>query len=299
MLPYVTVPTFFLGPFAIQPFGLLVTVGTIVSWLLVLRRAKSLGFNTDDVHSFLYWMVVSGLVGSHVFEIAFYRPWEVVENPLVLLYIWQGIASFGGFLGATLGGLAWKYVKLKSLRESGLLSFITWPVRRTTPMPLLPYADLMLAAFPILWIFGRTGCAITHDHPGIAASATNPLAVAYGPGPIVDHGFYQLTYGNTPRFDLGLLELLLTIPIALAFVLTWKRGGAKGYYVVSLCLIYAPIRFFLDYLRTSAESGGDTRYLGITPAQWSCIPLFAFGLWLWRRIRRGDASMEPTHASTT
>jgi phosphatidylglycerol:prolipoprotein diacylglycerol transferase len=292
MIPYVIVPQLKLGLVTLQPFGLLVAIGVGIGWMLVSRRARTLGFTDSTVQSFLWWMSIGGVIGGHVFDTLLYHPNEALKDPLRLAMLWTGLSSFGGFAGATLGGIAWKYLELAALRDNGLLSAIRVPRWRTRPMPLLPYADLMLSAFPIVWIFGRSGCAIVHDHPGALAPADSWLAVAYGPGNIVDHGLFLLKYGSAPRYDLGLIELIITLFIAIGFALCWRRGGARGYFVASISIIYAPIRFCLDFLRATDSEGGDPRYALLTPAQWACIALLIYGFWLLRFIRKtGDSTV--------
>lgn len=292
MLPYIIVPPIALGPLQLQPFGILVAIGVTLGWTLVGRRAQKLGFVDAEVQSFLWWMIIGGFVGGHVFDDIFYHPAEVLENPLRLIMLWKGLSSFGGFTGATLGGLAWKYFHLVPLSEKGLLQKVWVPARRPEPVALLPYADVMISVFPVAWIFGRSGCTVVHDHPGARTSADAFLSVAYGPGPVVDHGLFLLRYGTTPRYDLGLLELCITIVIAAGFVLSWPRGGAKGYYVAAAAIIYAPIRFALDFLRSTDSDGGDIRYAQLTPAQWACMGLFLYGFWVLHFIRSRETQTQ-------
>ena len=47
-------------------------------------------------------------------------------------------------------------------------------------MPILPFADLILSVFPVAWVFGRSGCSVVHDHPGMKAEPGSLLAVAFG-----------------------------------------------------------------------------------------------------------------------
>ena len=159
------------------------------------------------------------------------------------------------------------------------------PFRRATPLPILPFCDTILAVFPLAWTFGRLGCTVVHDHPGLQTSASMPLSVAYGPGPVQTYGFFELRFGSVPRFDLGLLEMLFALLVSGLFALTWRRRLPVGAYAAALPLVYAPVRFALDYLRLEDAEGGDLRYASLTPAQWACLALFALGLALLLRLR--------------
>lgn len=249
MLPYLQVGDLDLGPVSLSPFALLVAVGLAVMALLLRRRGRWLGLDSLAVDTFFWWVVFGGALGGHVLDAVFYTPDAVLRRPWSLLFLWEGQGSFGGFAGAVAGGFLW---------------------RRRTGQPLLPYTDALLSVFPIAWIFGRAGCAIIHDHPGVRTSAGNPLAVAYPDG---------------ARYDLGLLEMLLAVLISIVVVATWRRRLRPGAYVAMTTLVYAPVRFGLDFLRV-----GEVRLLGLTPGQYGCVALAAVGLWALRRARRSPAT---------
>jgi len=229
-----------------------------------------------DLTSFTTAVVAFGFVGGHVIDALLYAPREVLEQPLQLFAIWRGQGSFGGFIGATLGAFAWKHFEMKPWRRVFFLD-VPRVARRAAPVRILPLADVLLAVFPVAWIFGRMGCALAHDHPGIRAALRAPLAVAAGAfdptktlhGPLG----IELRFGDTPRYDLGTLELLFTIALAGATVVTWRRPRVPGFYVTLVPLAYAPVRFALDFLRVGPEAGGDVRYGGLTPAQWCCAAI--------------------------
>jgi phosphatidylglycerol:prolipoprotein diacylglycerol transferase len=62
--------------------------------------------------------------------------------------------------------------------------------------------------------------------------------------------------------------------------------------------VYAPVRFFLDFLRAAPLEGGDVRYAGLTPAQWSSIAMVAFGLAVWQfAVKPGMTEGEPKKAN--
>jgi phosphatidylglycerol:prolipoprotein diacylglycerol transferase len=202
-----------------------------------------------------------------------------------LLYLWAGLSSFGGFIGALIGVVLWKFYEAKPWLSLGAGFTLVRPVRRAEPLPILPFSDTILAVFPLAWTLGRLGCTVVHDHPGLQTSANMPLAVAYGPGPVQTYGFFELRFGNVPRFDLGLLEMLFALLIGCAFALTWKKRLPVGAYAAALPLIYAPVRFAMDYLRLQDAEGGDLRYASLTPAQWACLALFGLGLALLPKLR--------------
>ena len=270
MIPYIQVHPIHLGPLTLQPFGILVGAGIILGVTLATRRAKKLGLDPEIVQSLMWWMLVGGFVGGHVFDALLYHPAEVAARPWVLFNIWEGLSSFGGFAGALLGVLAWKRYQTKKGK----------PV-----VSILPYCDAVQSIFPLAWVFGRAGCAVVHDHPGALAPAGSWLAVAYGPGTGEGYGLFDLQHGIVPRYDLGLLEMFFAMILSVAFVAVWNRRMPVGSYLVAASLSYAPVRFALDFLRATDLEGADPRYGHLTPAQWACLGMFAFGLLLWRHIR--------------
>ena len=79
------------------------------------------------------------------------------------------------------------------------------------------------------------------------------------------------------------------LPLQPFGILVAQRGRASGWYVVATCILYAPVRFALDFLRIENATGGDPRYGGLTPAQWACGGLLLFGLGLaWRLYMRPE-----------
>lgn len=269
LFPYVTLPEltvlpagFFWGfpsiPISIKPFGALVATGVYLGAYLTLRRARRLGLDDKVMASFIAWVVGIGFVGGHVLDEVFYYPERLRADPLSLLRLWDGLSSFGGFTGAFIGMLIW---------------------RARYRVPVLPYADNVMALLPVGWVLGRAGCATAHDHPGVLSDSW--LAVRY-PG--------------ASRFDLGLLEMLLTVPLMLAFLWLGKKPRPWGFFSAIACISYAPIRFALDFLRARAAVPGDfhgaidPRYFFLTPAQWECFALLGLGIFLLRRVLRSVAA---------
>ncbi|MGH7270721.1 MAG: prolipoprotein diacylglyceryl transferase [Polyangiaceae bacterium] len=281
MVPYIHIPDLHIGPLPLHPFGILVATGVLIGTSVTTSRARVMGYDVLKLNSFVTWMLVSAFVLSHMLDSLFYHWDELVRRPWSIFMLWEGLSSFGGFVGAIVGAVLWKYVVVD---DKG------WPHVRARPAPLLPFADLVMSVFPLAWVFGRAGCASVHDHPGARATADTLLAVAYplrhGDGVVTKLGFIEFVRGHDPRFDLGFLEMLFAIVLAACFALTWRRRVAIGTYIIAAGLAYAPVRFVMDFLRIPEVEGGDTRYASLTPAQWACIFLFAYALFMIFYVRR-------------
>jgi phosphatidylglycerol:prolipoprotein diacylglycerol transferase len=273
MIPYFTLPVLPLGPLKIQPFGLLVVIGILIGTALARWRAPRYSVTREELDSFVMWMLVGGFAGAHVLDSIFYHPHELASRPWSILFIWEGLSSFGGFTGALFGVLAWKRFK-----GGG--------------KPILPICDLIVSVFPVAWIFGRAGCSVVHDHPGAPTSASHWLAVNFG-----DHLYIDGVAAGV-RWDLGVLECLFALAVSLLIAPTWRKRMPVGFYVAVVPMAYAPVRFLLDFLRIPDASGGDLRWGVFTFAQWLCVALFAFGVVMLAKVLRRGAGAE-TKGSVT
>ncbi|MEC8423213.1 MAG: hypothetical protein VX000_05510, partial [Myxococcota bacterium] len=72
-----------------------------------------------------------------------------------------------------------------------------------------------------------------------------------------------------------------------------------GFFTASFCVMYAPIRFILDFLRNGDLRGADVRWAGLTPAQWGMIGMFLAGAAMVVYLRKPppDALNRPGGAS--
>lgn len=229
------------GPVTLAPFGPLVSLGVLFGIHLMHRWADRFGLVWEDVFAAVGWMLVVGFVGSHVLDVALYRPQHFLD-PAVLLDFRSAYSSFGGFVcGGATAAIAF--------RRHGV--------------PLLRGLECTLYGFIGGWLFGRLACFSVHDHPGF--ETTFPLGVPMG---------------GVVRHDLGLYELLYTIVLFAVVRVGTRRRRPDGWVVAVAATSYAPVRFAFDFLRVR-----DATYLGLTPAQWACIPLLALGLAFVVRVR--------------
>jgi phosphatidylglycerol:prolipoprotein diacylglycerol transferase len=285
MLPFVTCDPLHLGPLTISPWGVLTAVGFFLWDIVTTRHARRLGYDHREMRALQLWGIFVGTYGAHILDTLFYMPGEILRRPWALLIFWENLSSMGGVVGCVLGGVIWKYYRLRI--EGGRPSL----TRRPTPLPLLPMADIIVSALPLGFAFGRAGCAIVHDHPGISAPASELFAVAFprapGEGWVASYGPIHIAYGSDPRYDLGLIECVFLSILALAVAWTWiqPKRPAMGRTTAVLCLVYSPVRFALDFLRP-ADAMGERRLGGLTFAQWTCLVMFGFGIYMLGYVRR-------------
>lgn len=240
MIPFVDVPAVQFIGFRLEPFDLLLGLAFIVGYQLAKRRAKGEGLDATLTGEALFIGIVSGLVGAHLVSILFYFPERLRADPWVLFRVWDGLSSYG----AMLGGLAGLVLFLKVKRE-----------------PVLPHLDALCFGAVPAWAIGRVGCAIVHDHPGVASNFF--LAVRYPVGSVCNAG-----QGASGCHDMGLYEVLFLGALSILLYAIRNRRPFRGFHACLCLFLYAPGRFLLDSLRVV-----DARYLGLTPGQYISLSL--------------------------
>lgn len=253
-LPYITVPhlSLFAG-LKIEPFGVLVALGVVLGSRILDKYAAWHRASEDDTRALTWWLIVSGFIGAHVFDVLAYQWDKMIEDPLLLFKIWSGISSYGGFIGGFIG----------------FTLFVWW--KRLPPRLWVDISGVgLLPAFSI----GRIGCTLVHDHPG--SPTTSSLGFDY-PLSFTQHlGFTTpMRLHNLALYELAYLILVNAIVLSIAFRKS-KRPPA-GLVAVLIGGLYAPVRFFLDYLRLDST---DPRYASLTFAQWSSIVAFGVAVYV-------------------
>ena len=249
MFPYLEIHPLPIGPVAIQPFGTLVVIGILVGYSLLARRLARQGLEAELGPGFRFWMLFSGFAGAVLAKVV-YNPdfFEIVmSGPSHWLDLYGGIASFGGVLAGAAGGIV--YLRRNKVR---------WP-------DVVRYLDAVACVFPAALFFGRVGCYLAHDHPGIRT--TSWLAVQYPGG---------------PRYDLGLLEALYMIPLAALMWWLSRKPKPAGLFCGVFFVLYGIFRFAIDQLHVSPP-----RYAGFTVDQIFSVLAIVLGLgffWLMRRL---------------
>lgn len=323
MIPYwawTHQPIPFLG-LELHLFGMFVGAAVVVGTVLAQRRAEELGVSSTKMGDMALLVILLSFFMAHQVSLFAYFPERFFGTPCPdgvcpigsdclprgrcddgsvwsVFEIWNGISSFGGFLGAAIALALWF-----NLRKVVLIPGV-FVLEGGKGVDKWKFIDALAYGFGAGWILGRLGCFSAHDHVGRPSESF--LAVNFPDGwrggipAVADVG----DPGFTPRFDLGLLEVFWAVAIFAVYHF-WARKQPNlrpGWYAAVMCISYAPYRFYLDTLRAVDISGADTRYLaevlspGITPGQIGAVVVFFIGVAFWvlggRAARQQAATAE-------
>lgn len=250
--------------FQFNVWSFAVPAAIISGYWFALRRARAAGLDTKVFESSMEWGIGGGLVLSHVAEILFYQPQKLkAEGFLTLFKFWDGLSSYGGFIGGTAVFAAY-YLLYRKRR---------WWVE----------ADLLIQGMMVAWVFGRFGCTVSGDHPG--PRTTLPFAYPYLDGPRHNMGLYEFVY-----------TLVVLVPANL--LLNWKKPPV-GSFVAMNCLLYGAGRFALDFLRATDRTDSDPRYAGLTLGHYCSLAIFLVGLIIAVLATRGKLGTRTAVPSTS
>lgn len=246
MLPYLDLNPLYLSGLWIRWPLLCACAGVLVAHFALLVRARRLGLDVPTAASMTFFMVIAGLPVARLFKFV-YMPGAWSQISWTDLLHRGGLASFGGLVGGLLGAALY------------------FAARRIPPGRALDYLDALASVFPLGWLLGRMGCAIVHDHPGLAS--TSPFAVAYP---------------DMPRFDLAYLEVLfLAFVMIPLFAILARRAQPRGFFLTAFFVLYGSFRLWLDTLHVDPP-----RHFGVTVDQWAYGSMFLLGLVLALALRR-------------
>jgi phosphatidylglycerol:prolipoprotein diacylglycerol transferase len=243
MIPYIELTSFRLGPLTIQVWGLFVALGIVVGAWVSSKMATYRGQDPKLILDLATWVIIAAMFGARVVYYV-YEPGSLLADPLEFFRVWHGgMSVMGGFLGAVIAGVIFL---------------------RKRHVDVWAYADTAIFGLPVGLFIGRIGCFLIHDHPGTLSDFA--LAVQYPEGARHDHGLY-----------LSLNGLIL----AVVFLIMFKKKVQTGAYIVVFLIWYGLVRFYLDFYRATDGDIVDTRYLGLTPAQYFSLAMVGAGIWLY------------------
>ena len=232
-----------IGPFSVYSYGFMVSAGFLLAVYLVLKDARPLGFDPDDVIDIALYMLIGGLIGARVAYVLlnfdYFR-----RNPLEIFYLSRGgLVYYGAFLGGLLAVVACIFRKK--------LSF--WNV-----------ADLFAPYIALGQAVGRIGCFLNGCCYGRAVSGNFSLGVAFPESTVIRH-------------PTQVYSSLILLVLFLALKAFRPRRRFAGEVFIIYCAAYSFQRFFIEFLR------GDNPpiLLNMTASQVMSAVIFTASLFVW------------------
>jgi phosphatidylglycerol:prolipoprotein diacylglycerol transferase len=240
---------FSIGDVSVRWYGITYLVAFacfIVLGRLHARRRPELGWDGRAIEDLLFYGMFGVILGGRLGEVLFFQHAWYFAHPREIVAIWKGGLSFhGGFLGVLLA--MWLYALRRGLGFWQVTDFIA---------PLVPTG---LAA-------GRLGNFINGELWGRPACADLPWAMWF---PHVD---------ALPRHPSQIYQALGE-GLLLFAILWWYASkprpprATSGVFLVG----YGSLRFAAEFFRNPDPGIFSHLGLGLSTAQWFCLPMIVIG----------------------
>ena len=258
MFPEIDPVAISLGPVQVHWYGLMYLTGFLGGWWLGRVRAAQpgSGWTARQIDDLLFYIVLGVILGGRVGYVLFYNLGTFLQDPLLILRIWQGGMSFhGGLLGVLLAMLLYGRRYQRTFFEC--TDFIA------------PFITIGLGA-------GRIGNFINAELWGRVTDL--PWGMVFPGG------------GPEPRHPSMLYEAILEGPVLL-LILWWFSAKSRPRRAVSglFLLCYGIFRFLVELVRLPDAHIGYLAFDWFTLGQLLTLPMIGFGLLLlWLAYRGGS-----------
>src|SRR5690554_362374 len=252
-----------IGPVSIHWYGLMYLAAFALFMLLGRIHAKrrpELGWDGRQIDDLLFYGMLGVIIGGRLGEVLFYQPAHYLANLLEIVQVWKGGMSFhGGFLGVL---------------------FAVWLYARKQDRGFWQITDFIAPLIPIGLALGRIGNFINGELWGRVAPAELPWAMVF---PWVD----ALPRHPSQLYQAAGEGLLLFIVLWLYAARPRPVKAVSAMFLIG----YGTLRFVAEFFRTPDSGIFDFLSLGLSTAQWLCLPMILIGaILLISTVRRPLAS---------
>jgi phosphatidylglycerol---prolipoprotein diacylglyceryl transferase len=226
-------PRLFATPFfTIYTFGVLLAVAYLCALWWVVRGARKAEMDTDRIVSLCLWAIIGAIAGAKGMMVLRSFP-EYLSSPAELFSL-ATLQSAGDFYGGFLGSLA--AVAIFFCRNKDLHF---WPI-----------ADLCGPAIALGQGIGRIGCFMAGDDYG--SEARLPWSVTFSDPDAARIGGAPL---GVPLHPVQMYESLACFALFAFLVWLSRRRKFEGEIILAYSLLYAVLRFCIEYARGDADRG--------------------------------------------
>tara|TARA_Y100000590_G_scaffold465179_1_gene636722 strand:+ start:4329 stop:5114 length:786 start_codon:yes stop_codon:yes gene_type:complete len=248
--PSIDPSIFSFGPFELRWYSLAYIIGFILGLYFIkkinVKKINKLKNKTID--DFFIWSILGVIIGGRLGYITFYQTYTIFNNPIEILFIWQGGMSFHGGL---IGIITSIYIYSKIFKIS-----------------FFQLSDLISIAAPIGLFFGRIANFINVELYGRITDF--PVAIIY---PTID---------NYPRHPSQLYEAFLEGLIIFLILYYYNKNSKNknfGFTSGLFLILYGIFRTLVEFLREPDIHMG-LFYGLISMGQILSIPLIILGIFI-------------------
>lgn len=236
-----------IGEFELRSYGVMIALAFLLAALLGGKEAKRRGSDPNIIYDFLFYAMISGLLGARIYYVLFSEPAYFFSNPAEIFAIWKGgIAIQGGILGGLVAGIVFC---------------------RNRDVEFWSFADLLAPSIILGQGIGRGACTLNGcsfgkptDLPW-AITFTDPNAMA----PL-----------NISLHPTQLYELFGDL---LIFAIIWSardKISFKGGLFLIYVMMYGVLRFTIESFRDDSLIMGGLRAAQVTSAVTFVLALVLF-----------------------
>ena len=249
------------GPFEVHWYGLMYLIGFIGGWWLGVIRARRPGteWRAKEMGDVLFYIALGVVLGGRIGYTLFYNLPGFIDDPLVILRIWEGGMSFhGGLLGVL---------------------FAMWLYGRHTNRTFFTVTDCIAPFVTVGLCAGRIGNFINGELWGRPTDL--PWGMVF---PFVD---------DLPRHPSMLYEAVLEGPVLLMILWIYSSKPQPTMAVSGLFLLcYGVFRFAVEFVRLPDAHIGYLAFGWLTMGHMLTLPMIVFGVaFLVYAYRRTDGKV--------
>jgi len=237
-----------LGPLSLRWYGLMYLAGFGFAWVLANKRARreDINWSRDQVSDVIFYGALGVILGGRLGSVLFYNFDRFLQDPFMLIRVWEGGMSFhGGLIGVMLA---------------------LWYFARRNKKTFLTVADFVTPLVPLGLGFGRIGNFINNELWGKPTDL--PWGVMIEPGAAALH--------PSQLYEAFLEGLVLFFILWIYSAKPRAAGTVSGLFLVC----YGVFRFAIEFVRMPDADLGYLAFGWVTMGQILSIPMIAGGVFL-------------------
>ncbi|MBU0505789.1 MAG: prolipoprotein diacylglyceryl transferase [bacterium] len=217
-----------IGGRGIHIYGLMIAFAFLFAIWWARREARREGLNENRMLDLVFYMMISGLVGSRILYVIHSVP-NYWDDPLMIFRVWEGGLVFqGGVIGAVIVAV-WLFRKFH--------------------MPFFKIADCFAPALSIGHGLGRLGCFFAGCCFGKQCPIDFPLAVTF---PKIIDG---IAPAGIPLYPTQLTEFAAEMLIFAILVFMRRRKPFDGSVFLTYLILYSILRSLIELWRGDLVRG--------------------------------------------